>query len=402
VNALTRRIHADLESLAVESLLRRPRVLASAQSHRPAVRADADGIYEDRLAFASNDYLGLAACPELAAAFTRGLQQYGVGAGASPAAGGLFAPHRECEALAAEHVGMAKALLFESGYMANLAILSALAKRGDTLYCDRLNHACLNDGAILARCRWHRYRHADTDHLASLLAQHSHGIPFIVTDAVFSMDGDIAPLAELLLLAERHDGILVVDDAHGYGVHGPHGSGTLGLMQLQSTRIVYMATLGKAVGVAGAFVAGHADVIEWLAQTARPYRYATAMPPAQAVALTHALQRVIAADLKREQLRKRIAQAQSRLTQLTSAHRLRPAQPSPTAIQPAVIGSNVAALAVAEALDQRGIWVPAIRPPTVPLGTARLRISLSANHSDADVDRLFDAITECLPANEAA
>lgn len=351
------------------------------------------------LSFASNDYLGLANSAALRAAYVRGIEHYGVGAGASPVAGGHFESHAAFEAAAAAFVHMPRALLFESGYMANLAMLTALSERGDTIFCDKLNHACLNDGAQLARADWQRYRHGDATHLETLLKSHSGtGGRFIATDAVFSMDGNLAPLRDLLALAERYDAWLLVDDAHGFGTLGLGGRGTLSEMGLTSPRIVYMATLGKAAGVAGAFVAGEPEVIEWILQTARPYLFATAMPPAQAAALVTALALIEAADAGRARLHGHIQRLRRMSDSFVMRGLAQPRVDSTSAIQPIILGDNGRTMAVAQGLLARDVWVPGIRPPTVPDGTARLRVSLSASHAEADIDALSRALEAVLGA----
>ena len=280
----------------------------------------------------------------------------------------------------------ARALTFSSGYLANLAILTALAGRGDAVFGDRLNHACLNDGALLSRAQFVRYAHGDADALAARLRSTHARRRIIATDAVFSMDGDVAPLARLLALADAHDAWLVVDDAHGFGVLGD-GRGSLAHCGLASERIVYMGTLGKAAGGAGAFVAAHPAVIETLVQTARPYIYTTAAPALVAEALRAAL-----AVIRDDRARRRHLHAL--IARFRAGARALPWRllPSDTAIQPLVVGASAAAVALSEALATRGVWVPAIRPPTVPANTARLRISLSAAHSEADVDALLAAL----------
>jgi 8-amino-7-oxononanoate synthase len=275
--------------------------------------------------------------------------------------------------------------------MANLAIVTALCGRGDAVFGDRLNHACLNDAALLSRAAFIRYRHGAMEELRRRLADSCAPRKLICTDAVFSMDGDIAPLPRLLDLAEDHDAWLVVDDAHGFGVLGRDGDGrgTLAHFGLASERIVYMGTLGKAAGVAGAFVAAHRAVIETLLQTARPYVFTTASPPLLACALQASLAIIRAEPQRRSRLFALIAR-------LRAGARTLPWRilPSETAIQPLVVGDNAEALGLSEALWQRGLWVPAIRPPAVPPGTARLRITLSAVHAEADVARLLAALAE--------
>jgi 8-amino-7-oxononanoate synthase len=379
-----------LERRRVDGLERHRRTLASAQGPRVAVD-DADV-----LAFASNDYLGLAADPAIAAALKDGVDRWGSGAGASPLVCGHFGAHAALEAALARYVAPcadAQAVTFSTGYLANLALLTALAGRDDTVFGDRRNHACLNDGALLSRARFARYRGADLAHLERALAAATRGRRIIATDAVFSMDGDFAPLPALLALAERYDALLVVDDAHGFGVAGD-GRGSLAQFGLASARIAYMGTLGKAAGVAGAFVAAHPAVIETLVQTARPYVYTTAAPPALAHALLAALDEIRDGAPRRIRLAQRIAQFRDGARGLPWT-----LLPSTTAIQPLVVGANDAVVALADALRTRGLWVPAIRPPTVPAGTARLRVSLSAAHTAGDVDSLIAALHDAAGAS---
>ena len=341
------------------------------------------------LAFASNDYLGLANDPALIAAARDAAIRWGVGAGASHLICGHFTPHDLLERELAAFVAPcsdARALTFSTGYLANLAILSALAGRGDAVFADRLNHACLNDGALLARADLVRYPHGDVATLARQLEASRAPRKIIATDAVFSMDGDLAPLPRLLELAEAHNAWLVVDDAHGFGVLG-EGRGSLAHCGLASDRIIYMATLGKAAGVAGAFVAGHSSVIETLVQTARPYIYTTAPPPMLAEALRVALSIIRGDGARRAHLARLIAQFRDEARGLPWS-----LLSSATAIQPLVIGDSRAAMNVAHALRERGFWVPDIRPPTVPRRTARLRVSLSAAHAGDDVAALTSAL----------
>ena len=339
------------------------------------------------LSFASNDYLGLAQHPVLIRAAQEAAAQYGVGATGSAMISGHEAPHEALEHELAAFVGHPRALFFGSGYLANVGLVPALVGRGDAVFSDALNHACLIDGVRLSRAESHIYPHNDLATLAQQLAGSHAERKLIVTDAVFSMDGDIAPLAGLLALCDQHDAQLLIDDAHGFGVLGPEGRGTAAHLGLRSPRLIHMATLGKAAGCAGAFVAGEADTIEWILQRARTYIFATATP-AMVVEAVRASLRVIAAEgWRREQLARLIARLRAGTRGLHWQH---PA--SATAIQPLLIGSNEDALAVMAALDAQGLWVPAIRPPTVAEGTARLRISLSAAHSVADVDRLIHAL----------
>ncbi|GAB4057830.1 8-amino-7-oxononanoate synthase [Uliginosibacterium sediminicola] len=377
----------ELTALDAQSLRRRRRTVESACGPRVEVAG------ETLLAFASNDYLGLAADPRLAQAAALAAQRWGVGAGASHLVSGHSRAHEALEEALAEFTGNQAALLFSTGYMANIAVMPALLGRNGDIFADRLNHASLVDGAQLARASLNRYAHVDMGMLAAQLAASTAREKLIVSDAVFSMDGNIAPLAQLLELAERHNAWLLLDDAHGFGVLGPQGRGSVAAAGLKSERLIYMGTLGKAAGVSGAFVAGSRKLIDWLQQRARPYIFTTAMPPMLAEVLLSALQLIEAADDRRAHLTALIAQLRTGLAAQQS--RL---MPSSTPIQPLLIGDNAATLAVAEALHARQLWVPAIRPPTVPVGAARLRISLSAAHSLADVDTLCQALSEILPA----
>jgi len=359
------------------------RVLAGPQGAR--VTIDGRAV----LAFASNDYLGLAADARLVAAACAGARRFGVGAGASHLVAGHSAAHEALESELAAFVDPcdgARALLFGSGYLANLAVITALCGRGDAVFADRLNHACLNDGALLSRAAFVRYAHADADALRTRLAATPARRRLVATDAVFSMDGDLAPLTALLALADAHDALLLVDDAHGFGVLGG-GRGSLAQLGLRSPRVVYMGTLGKAAGAAGAFVAAHPAVIDTLVQSARAYIYTTAAPPLLAVALSAALAIVRDDAPRRAALFARIAQFRAGAAGLP----WRLAESS-TPIQPLVVGTDEDALAVSDALWREGIHVPAIRPPTVPAGTARLRVSLSAAHTADDVGRLLAAL----------
>lgn len=377
------RLREELAALADQGLARRRRLLESPCAPRAMVEG------REMLAFASNDYLGLAAHPELAQALADGALTWGAGSGASHLVSGHLGPHDLLEQRLAAFTGFARALTFSTGYLANLAVTPTLAPgRDDAIFADKLNHASLIDAAQLSRARHHRYPHNDMAALERLLAASDARSKVIVTDAVFSMDGDLAPLAELFALAERFDAWLVVDDAHGFGVLGPQGQGSLAHCGVPAhPRVILMGTLGKAAGVGGAFVAGSELVMDYLLQKARSYIFTTAQPPAVACALVKSLELIAAGDARRAHLQALIRQLQEGLAGL-------PWQllPSQTAIQPLIVGDNEAALALSQALWERGLWVAAIRPPTVPVGTARLRISLSAAHSQADVASLVDAL----------
>lgn len=346
-------------------------------------------IGDDRLlAFCSNDYLGLASDPRVIEAFRAGARTHGVGAGASHLLSGHSIAHHALEEELAEFVGAPRALLFSTGYMANLGVVAALADRHGTVLEDKLNHASLIDAARLSRATVRRYPHANLHRLSGLLSEAKRGTRLIASDAVFSMDGDVAPIPELLTLAGRHRAWLLLDDAHGLGVLGPQGRGTLARYGVAVVEpVILMGTLGKALGVFGAFVAGSEALIETLIQQARTYIYTTALPPAVAEALRVSLQLVRAEDERRERLHALIARFRTGARELG----LRVVD-STTPIQPVILGDVEAALAASRMLRERGLWVPAIRPPTVPENTARLRITFSARHEPAHVDRLLEAL----------
>ena len=384
---LNAELAAQLQELAGAGLTRRRRVLESPCGRLVAV----DG--KKVLNFASNDYLGLADNREIAQAMADGALQWGAGSGASHLVSGHLTPHETLEQEIATFTGFPRALTFSTGYLANLAVTPTLAGRGAAVFADKLNHASLIDAMQLAKANGadvQRYPHNDMAALEKMLAASSAGTKVIVTDAVFSMDGDLAPLPLLFALAERYDAWLVIDDAHGFGVLGAQGKGCLAHFNLPAApRILLMGTLGKAAGVGGAFVAGSATAIEYLLQKGRSYIFTTAAPPAVACALVKSLEIIRNGDALRASLMARIAQLRDGL----AGHLLK-LLPSPTAIQPLIVGDNDAAVALSSALWERGLWVPAIRPPTVPKGTARLRISVSAAHSEADIATLIDTLKE--------
>lgn len=383
-------VERKLADLEAQSLTRRRRIADTRCTPLQVVDGRA------MLAFCSNDYLGLAAHPRVVEALRAGAQLYGAGSGASHLISGHSRAHAILEErladLAAPHLPEARALYFSTGYMANLAVLTALGADNDAvIFSEALNHASLIDGARLARAAVTVYPHGDVAALEAQLAASSAATKIVATDAVFSMDGKLAPLPQLLALCERHGAWLFVDDAHGFGVLGAQGRGALEHFGLRSPNIVYVGTLGKAAGVGGAFIAAHASVIELLVQRARPYIYTTAAPPALAHALLTSLDIITGEEGAglRSHLELLVAQLDAEL-RLARWQRM----VSGTPIQPIVIGPNDEALRIAAALYARGLWVPAIRPPTVPKGTARLRVTLSAAHTHDEVAQLATALNE--------
>lgn len=376
----------QLRSREEKNLFRRRLVLESPQHTRVSIGG------REHLAFCSNDYLGLADHPQLVSAASEGARKYGVGSGASHLISGHSSAHHALEEALARFTGLPRALLFSTGYMANVGAVTALLGHGDAIFCDKLNHASLNDAALLSRAKFSRYSHCPHLNLAALerrLAASRARRKLVLTDAVFSMDGDIAPVPGLLELCEKYDAWLMLDDAHGFGVLGPQGRGTLAHFNIRSPRIIYMATLGKAAGVFGAFVAAQPEIIETLIQHARSYIYTTAAPPLLSHTLLKSLELIEEEEWRREKLAQLIAALKRELQPLRWRLLL-----SATPIQPLVIGEHDQTMEVSEALRDRGILVPAIRPPTVPQGTARLRISLSASHTMEDLGRLGEALKE--------
>ena len=366
-----------------DGLLRQRRLLDSPQAEH--IVADT----KPYLSFCSNDYLGLANHPDLIAAMQKAVGNSGVGSGASGLVTGHHRYHDDLEKQLAKFVNLPAALLFSTGYMANIGVLGALVGRGDAIFADKLNHACLNDGGYYSLAEFNRFAHSDVASLEVLLKASTAKHKLIAVDAVFSMDGDIAPILEYLALCEQYDAYLYLDGAHGFGVFGAHGAGSLSHYNLKSPRMIMMATLGKAAGVAGAFVAGEQVVIDYLIQTAQSYVYSTPAPPALSATLSTSVRLIEQGDALRTHLRMLIAQLKSEL-HLTQWQLM----PSETSVQPLLIGGNLEAVSVSKFLQNMGILVPAIRPPTVPKGTARLRISLSAAHTKEDIMRLISALHE--------
>jgi 8-amino-7-oxononanoate synthase len=378
---------AALQAIKARAAYRRRRIVESPQDVQVAV----DG--RSLVNFSSNDYLGLANHPAVREAFRRGVARWGAGSGASHLVCGHSAAHHALEEELAAFTGRPRALLFSTGYMANLGVISALAGRGDAVFEDRLNHGSLLDGGLLSGARFQRYPHADVLALEAALAESRAETRLVVTDGVFSMDGDLALLPELARVCRNGSAWLMVDDAHGLGVLGAEGRGTLEHFGLGEIEVpVLVGTLGKALGTFGAFVAGSEDLIDYLIQRARTYVYTTALPAAVAEATRASLRLVRDEPERRARLHRNVrrfrAGAESLGFELGDL-----AGP----IQPVVIGANAKALEASRRLGERGFLVSAIRPPTVPEGTARLRITLSASHTDGQVDGLLDALATAVP-----
>lgn len=381
------RLKLALESRREQDLYRHRLTMESPQG--PAVRLGG----REYLNFCSNDYLGLAAHPRVVEAMQRGAKEYGVGSGASHLVCGHSLPHRQLEERLADFTGRPRALLFSSGYAANTGVLTTLLSKGDRVFEDRLNHASLLDGGLYSGARFRRFPHNDV----AALEQRMDGVDdptMVVVDGVFSMDGDTAPLAELAALCARRKAWLMVDDAHGFGVLGNSGMGSTEAAGLDAGAVpILMGTLGKALGTAGAFVAGDELLIEGLIQAARNYIYTTAMPPAVAAATLVSLQLLQDESWRREHLAALIGRFRAGAAQLGL-----PLLESDSAIQPVIVGDAARAMALSERLRDNGLLISAIRPPTVPAGTARLRITLSAAHSEQQVDRLLEELQACRDA----
>jgi 8-amino-7-oxononanoate synthase len=381
----------DLASIAARDLYRFRRVVSSPQGAALNIEG------RTLLNFCSNDYLGLANHPSVVEAFKRGADRYGIGSGSAHLLCGHSVAHHALEEELAEFTGRERSLLFSTGYMANIGVISALADRGDTVLEDRLNHASLLDGGLLSAAQFKRYRHVDMAHLEANLTRAA-GRKLIVTDGVFSMDGDLAPLDTLSSLARKQNAWLMVDDAHGLGVLGRRGGGILEHYSLSQNDVpILMGTLGKALGTFGAFVAGSHELIETLIQKARTYIYTTALPPAIAEA-TRASLRIATADHWRREKLAQLAHRFSRGADQLGLTLL----PSSSAIQAVIVGDSGQTMSIGKALLEEGILAGAIRPPTVPQGSARLRITFSALHEDHHIDRLLDAFERILVQKQAA
>jgi 8-amino-7-oxononanoate synthase len=370
----------QLTELAQQGLYRSRRIVESPQG----IALQLNG--QTVINFCSNDYLGLANHPQVIQAFKAAADRYGVGSGSAHLICGHSSAHHALEEELAEFTGRDKALLFSTGYMANMGVIAALVGRLDTVFQDRLNHASLVDGALLSGARLKRYIHADSKHLAALLEK-STAKKLIVTDGVFSMDGDFTPLPELVATAKNHRAWLMVDDAHGLGVIGQQGGGVLEHYALNQDDVpVLMGTLGKSFGTFGAFVAGSEILIETLIQKARTYIYTTAFPAAVAEATRSSLKLVIADSWRRDKLNYLAERFKTGASQLGL-----PLMASSSAIQPLIIGDSQKTIDMSNALFEQGFLISAIRPPTVPQGSARLRVTFSALHEEQHIDRLLDA-----------
>lgn len=378
-----------LEERRQQNMMRRTVTLDSPQIPHARINA------QDYAAFCSNDYLGLANHPALIQALHETAQEYGVGGGSSHLVCGHLTPHQQLEDALADWLGYERVMLFSTGYMANLGVISALAGKGRPVIQDKLNHASLIDGALLAQATMRRYLHGDVASAEKLLSR-STDSGLLITDGVFSMDGDVAPLSELSNLAIKHDWMFMVDDAHGLGCLGEDGRGCLSLAGLDAERLpILVGTFGKAFGTAGAFVATSHDYANYLTQFARPYIYTTAMSPAMAGATLASLRIIQSSEgqKRRDRLAAHITYFRQRMQSLPVV-----LMASETAIQPILMGDSKVALQISERLKSLGVWCTAIRPPTVPVGSARLRITLSAAHSDADLVLLCDSLEHVLIA----
>lgn len=377
-------LSTELAQRKEQALYRQRRTLETAQ--QPVVRVDG----REYLAFCSNDYLGLANHPEVIKAFQQAADQYGVGGGASHLVNGHSRAHHDLELALAEFTGRPRVLLFSTGYMANIGAVNALLDKQDAVFQDRLNHASLLDAGLLSGARFQRYLHNDAESLDTRLTKSDARRKLVVTDGVFSMDGDIADLPKLANVCEKHSAWLMVDDAHGFGCLGEQGGGCAEHFGLDSQNVqVLIGTLGKGFGTAGAFVAGSEALIETLIQHARTYIYTTSMPPAVAAATLKSLALLQSENWRREKLNALIAQFRKGCEQLGLQ-----LMDSDTPIQPILIGESDKAVAMSQALEKQGIFISAIRPPTVPQGGARLRVTFSAAHTEAQVEQLLSGLAE--------
>lgn len=367
-----------------QHLYRSRRIITSPQGPRVTIGD------KSFLSFCSNDYLGLANHPDVVAALQKGAEQYGAGSGAAHLISGHSQAHHALEEELAEFVGRPRALLFSTGFMANLGTVAALLDKSDAVFEDRLNHASLIDAGLTSGARFHRYAHGDVDALLALLVKSDATKKLIVSDGVFSMDGDIAPLDRLNQVAREQHAWLMVDDAHGLGVIGEQGRGALDYHGMSTKDVpVLMGTLGKALGSFGAFVSGEEDLVEYLIQEARTYIYTTALPPAIAEATRTSLRLAQQEQWRRDKLHSLIERFRSGATELGLQ-----LMDSSTPIQPLLVGDNARTLQLSRQLFENGLLISAIRPPTVPVNTARLRITFSASHEEQDVDLLLSQLEQ--------
>jgi 8-amino-7-oxononanoate synthase len=376
--AFNQRISSALTQRKQAGLTRSRRVIEQGNQSRLVV----DG--KSYINFSGNDYLGLAGSKELTQAWQQGLSLYGSGSGASPLVTGYSKPHANLESQLAEWLGFDCALLFNSGFSANQAVLFSLLEKGDTLLQDKFNHASLMEAGMFSPATMKRFKHNDISHLTKLLTASDHSPSLVVTEGVFSMDGDLSPLSEIAKVTKENNAWLMVDDAHGCGVLGNNGRGCCDFYRVIPDILV--VTFGKGFGLSGAAVLCHHECGDYLAQFARHHVYSTAMPPAQAHALSHALLMIQQQEWRREKLKELNQQFESELTGFSGAVK------TETPIKPIIIGEADAAIGMSDKLKAQGLWTTAIRPPTVPTGTARLRVTLSANHSIQDITQLTQAI----------
>lgn len=394
---------SDLNQRREQNLFRQNQIAHSPQGPLMSFSHQDGGQEKEFLTFCSNDYLGLANDPEIIKAFQTAANDYGVGSGAAHLVNGHSYYHQKLEEKIAQWTGRESALLFSTGYMANLGIIASLLNKEDGVFEDKWNHASLLDGGLLSGARFQRYLHNDMENLQSRLAKSSARRKLIVTDGVFSMDGDTAPLKAISELAKDYDAWTMVDDAHGLGVLGKTGAGLCEQENLSQNDVqILMGTLGKGVGTAGAFVAGSKELIEYLTNFARPYIYTTAMPAAIAAATIKSIEIIEQAQDKREHLQSLIKQFRNGAEQLGLQLMCSPTNTSnvESAIQPVIIGEADEALTISNQLKEQGLMVTAIRPPTVPAGTSRLRVTLSAAHSAQQVNQLLDALDKAMSTGQ--
>ena len=384
--SMTFNLNADLQQRKQANLFRATQVVQSPQG--PHLQVDG----KDYLGFCSNDYLGLANHPKIIEAFKLAADQFGVGSGAAHLVNGHSQFHEELEYELAKWTGRESALLFSTGYMANMGVIASLLNKEDAVFEDKWNHASLLDGGLLSGARFQRYLHKDLDNLESKLKKSEARRKLVVTDGVFSMDGDKADLSELATIASQNDAWVMVDDAHGMAAIGKTGAGLCEEQGVSQDQVqILMGTLGKGFGTAGAFVAGSKELIEYLTNFARPYIYTTAMPPAISAATLASLNIIKSEPERRDHLNQLIEYFRKEAKAINLN-----LMDSDTAIQPILIGEAETALAISERLKQQGLLVTAIRPPTVPNGTARLRVTLSAEHTVKDIDRLIEALATAI------